>query len=159
MITRIGLAALSGALLFGAACAQTESQTQPQMQLQAPPQTEPPAEPETQSQPPAHAAPSFDCSRAATVVEKEICAVAEFADLDSRIATLFAKALTIVSARDAEALRGDQRVWLKERDDCGNRIHGNPPIYADVYACLRDELNRREAFLRVVVASRQFTKP
>jgi len=139
----------SALLLIGAAFAQTE------------PQTQPPAEPQTQSQPPApaHVSPSFDCSRAASIVEKEICAIAEFADLDNRIAALFTQAQTIVSARDAEALRGDQRVWLKERDACGNRIHGNPPIYVDVYACLRDELNRREAFLRVVVASKQFTKP
>ena len=153
MITRIGVAALSGALLFGAACAQTESQTQ--MQLQAQPETEPPI----QSQPPAPTPPSFDCSRAATVVEKEICASPEFANLDSRIAALLAQALAIVGARDAEALRGDQRAWLKDRDDCGRRVHGNPPVYADVDVCLRQELNAREGLLRVVVASRQFTKP
>jgi uncharacterized protein YecT (DUF1311 family) len=151
MITRIGVAVLSGALLFGAACAQTESQTQPQMQVQA--------EPQTESQPPAPALPSFDCSRASTVVEKEICAIPEFASLDSRIAALLVQALAIVSARDAEALRGDQRAWLKDRDDCGSRGHGNPPAYADVDACLRRELNAREGLLRVVVASRQFTKP
>jgi uncharacterized protein YecT (DUF1311 family) len=155
MITRIGLAALSGALLFGAACAQTESQTEPLTQLQAQPQTEP----QIQSQPPAPTPPSFDCSRAATVVEKEICANPDFSNLDSRIAALLAQALTIVSARDAEALRGDQRAWLKDRDDCGSRGHGNPPAYADVDACLRRELNAREGLLRVVVASRQFTKP
>ena len=151
MITRIGLAALSGALLFGAACAQTESQTQPQMQVESQPQTETP--------PPAPTPPSFDCSRAATVVEKEICANPEFSNLDSRIAALLVQGLTIVSVRDAEALRGDQRAWLKDRDDCGNRVHGNPPVYADVDACLRRELNAREGLLRVVVASRQFTKP
>ena len=103
--------------------------------------------------------PSFDCSRAATVVERQICGNPEFSNLDSRIAALLAQALTIVSARDAEALRGDQRAWLKDRDDCGSRGHGNPPAYADVDACLRRELNAREGLLRVVVASRQFTKP
>ncbi len=149
MITRIGVAVLSGALLFSAACAQTGSQTQ--MQLQAQPETEPPA--------PAPTPPSFDCSRAATVVEKEICANPDFSNLDSRIAALLAQALAIVSVRDAEALRGDQRAWLKDRDDCGGRVHGNPPVYADVDACLRRELNAREGLLRVVVASRQFTKP
>ena len=151
MITRISVAVLSGALLFSAACAQTGSQTQ--MQLQAQPETEPPAPA------PAPTPPSFDCSRAATVVEKEICANPEFSNLDSRIAALLAQALAIVSVRDAEALRGDQRAWLKDRDDCGGRVHGNPPVYADVDACLRRELNAREGLLRVVVASRQFTKP
>jgi uncharacterized protein YecT (DUF1311 family) len=138
-------------LLAVAACAQTESQTPPQMQLQA--------QPETETQAPAPAAPSFDCSRAATVVEKEICATPEFANLDSRIAALLAQALTVVSARDAEALRGDQRAWQKDRDDCGNRVRGNSSNHADVDACLRQELNMREGLLRVVVASKQFTKP
>jgi uncharacterized protein YecT (DUF1311 family) len=134
-------------LLAGVAFAQTEPQ----------PQTPPPTQPPSQT--PAHAAPSFDCNRTVSVVEKEICAISEFADLDSRIATLFTQAQGIVSPRDAESLRADQRVWLRERDACGNLIRGNPPIYVDVYACLRDQLNRREAFLRVVFASKQFTKP
>jgi uncharacterized protein YecT (DUF1311 family) len=145
-------------LLTVAACAQTESQTEPQMQLQAQAQTEPPA--------PSPVPPSFDCSRVATVVEKQICATPEFASLDSRIAALLAQALTVVSARDAEALRGDQRAWLKDRDDCGSRAHGSfigsangSSNNAAVDACLRQELNRREGLLRVVVASRQFTKP
>jgi uncharacterized protein YecT (DUF1311 family) len=135
------------------------AQTPPPVQTPPPAQSQPQAQPPAQSQTPVRAAPSFDCNRAASVVEKEICAISEFADLDSRIATLFSQAQTIVSARDAEALRADQRVWLRERDGCGNLIHGNPPVYIDVYACLRDQLNRREGLLRVVVASKQFTKP
>jgi uncharacterized protein YecT (DUF1311 family) len=138
-------------LMTGVAFAQTEppAETQPQ----------PPTSPQAQPQAPVHIAPSFDCGHAAGVVEKEICAVSELADLDARISTLFALAQTIVSARDAEGLRGDQRAWLRDRDACGGRVHGNPPVYADVDACLHDEMNRREAFLHVVVASKQFTKP
>jgi uncharacterized protein YecT (DUF1311 family) len=148
------LAMMRAALLLAvAACAPTESQTLPQMQAQE----QPPAEP------PAPVLPSFDCSRAATVVQKEICANPDFANLDSRIAALLAQALTIVSVRDAEALRGDQRAWERDRDDCGGRAHGSsnngPSNNADVDACLRRELNMREGLLRVVVASRQFTKP
>jgi uncharacterized protein YecT (DUF1311 family) len=145
------LAMMRAALLLAvAACAPTESQTLPQMQAQEQPPAEPPA--------PAPVLPSFDCSRAATVVQKEICANPDFANLDSRIAALLAQALTIVSARDAEALRGDQRAWERDRDDCGGRAHG-PSNNADVDSCLRRELNMREGLLRVVVASRQFTKP
>jgi uncharacterized protein YecT (DUF1311 family) len=140
-------------LMTGVAFAQTEPPAQTQSQPQ------PPVQPQMQPQAPAHVAPSFDCSHAASVVEKEICAISEFADLDARISTLYALAQTIVSARDAEALRADQRVWMRERDECGNRFRGNSSNHADVDACLRDELNRREAFLHVVVASKQFTKP
>jgi uncharacterized protein YecT (DUF1311 family) len=140
-------------LMTGVAFAQTEP-AQP-----SPPAPSPPSPQQPSSQQPVHVAPSFDCGHAASVVEKEICAIPDFADLDSRIAALFTQAQSIVGPRDAEALRGDQRAWLRDRDACGNRIHGNPPIYVDVYACLRDELNRREGLLRVVVASKQFTKP
>ena len=158
------LTILRAALLVGSvALAQTEPPPKPQPQAEAPaapPQKGAQPQPQAQaSQPPAHATPSFDCKRAASVVEKEICDIAEFADLDSRIAALYSQAQGIVTARDAEALRADQRVWLRERNDCGNLLHGNPVIYIDVYACLRDQLNRREALLRVVVASKQFTKP
>jgi uncharacterized protein YecT (DUF1311 family) len=138
------------ATLFAATAA--FAQTPP---AETPPQGQPPAQAQTL----APAVPSFECNRAVSVVEKEICAISEFADLDSRIAKLYTQDQAIVSARDAEALRADQKVWLRERDACGNLIHGNPPIYIDVYACLRDQLNRREAFLRVVYASKQFTKP
>jgi uncharacterized protein YecT (DUF1311 family) len=148
------LAMMRAALLLAvAACAPTESQTLPQMQAQE----QPPAEP------PAPVLPSFDCSRAATVVQKEICANPDFANLDSRIAALLAQALTIVSVRDAEALRGDQRAWERDRDECGGRAHSSsnngPSNNVDVDACLRRELNMREGLMRVVVASRQFTKP
>jgi uncharacterized protein YecT (DUF1311 family) len=141
------------ATLFAATAAFAQTPEPPSSQSQTP--TQAPA----QAQTPAPAVPSFECSRAVSVVEKEICAISEFADLDSRIAKLYTQDQAIVSARDAEALRGDQKAWLRERDACGNLIHGNPPIYIDVYACLRDQLNRREAFLRVVYASKQFTKP
>jgi uncharacterized protein YecT (DUF1311 family) len=138
------------ATLFAATAA--FAQTPP---AETPPQGQPPAQAQTL----APAVPSFDCNHAVSVVEKEICAISEFADLDNRIAKLYTQDQAIVSVRDAEALRADQKVWLRERDACGNLIHGNPPIYIDVYACLRDQLNRREAFLRVVFASKQFTKP
>jgi uncharacterized protein YecT (DUF1311 family) len=151
MITVMRVAAL---LLAVAACAQTAPQTP--LQADPPPQADEQAPVDQPVQP---ATPIADCSRAATVVEKQICANPELASLDSRIATLLAQALTVVSARDAEALRGDQRAWLRDRDECGNRAHGGSSNHADVDACLRRELNMREGLLRVVVASKQFTKP
>lgn len=103
----------------------------------------------------ATAAPSFDCKRAASIVEKEICSIAEFSDLDRDIATSFTAALAVLGPADAAALRADQRAWLKTRDDCGDLIHGDPPIYADVYVCLRDQLKARAARLHAIVTSKQ----
>ncbi len=107
----------------------------------------------------AQAAASFDCRRAATVVEKEICGITAFQDLDRDIATTYTAALAALSAADADALRAEQRAWLKERDDCGDLIHGNPPIYADVYACVRDALTARTKRLHAILDRKQFFKP
>ena len=94
----------------------------------------------------AHAAPSFDCRRASSIVEKDILRHFRFSDLDRDIAASFAQALTVLSAADAEALRADQCAsWLEDRDGCGDLIHGDPPIYADVFVCVRDHLTARVA--------------
>ncbi len=106
----------------------------------------------------ARAAPSFDCRRASSIVEKEICGISEFSDLDRDIAASFAQALTVLSVADAEALRTDQRAWLKDRDGCGDLIHGDPPIYADVFVCVRDHLTARAPRLKAIVARKQFFK-
>ncbi len=104
-----------------------------------------------------HAAPSFDCKRASSIAEKEICGIPELEGLDRDIAGSFTQALAVLSAADADALRADQRAWLT-RDDCGDLIHGDPPIYADVFACLREQMTARAAKLRAIVAARQFSK-
>jgi uncharacterized protein YecT (DUF1311 family) len=106
----------------------------------------------------AGAAPSFDCRRASSNVEKEICGSAEFSDLDRDIAATYAQALAALNAADADALRAEQRAWLKDRDDCGDLIHGDPPIWADVYVCVRDQLTARAARLHAVLARKQFFK-
>jgi uncharacterized protein YecT (DUF1311 family) len=105
-----------------------------------------------------HAAPSFDCKRASSIAEKEICGLSELEGLDRDIAASFTQALAALSAANAEALRADQRAWLKTRDDCGDRIHGDPPIYADVFACLREQMTARAAKLRAIAAAKQFFK-
>jgi uncharacterized protein YecT (DUF1311 family) len=103
----------------------------------------------------AAAAPSFDCKRASSIVEKEICSSAEFSALDRDIAASFTAALAVLGPADAAALRADQRAWLKTRDDCGDLIHGDPPIYADVYVCVRDQLKARAERLHAIVSTKQ----
>jgi uncharacterized protein YecT (DUF1311 family) len=107
---------------------------------------------------PPQAAPSFDCKRASSIAEKEICGIPELEALDRDIAASFTQALAVLSAADADALRADQRAWLKTRDACDDLIHGDPPIYADVFGCLRQEMTARAAKLRAIVASKKFSK-
>ena len=82
----------------------------------------------------------------------------ELEGLDRDIAASFAQAIAVLSAPDADLLRADQRAWLKTRDACGDLIHGDPPIYADVFGCLRQEMTARAAKLRAIIAGKQFSK-
>jgi uncharacterized protein YecT (DUF1311 family) len=110
------------------------------------------------SPPRLHAAPSFDCKRASSIAEKEICGLPELEGLDRDIAASFTQALAALGAADADALRADQRACLKTRDDCGDLIHGDPPIYVDVFACLREQMTARAAKPRAIIAAKQFSK-
>jgi uncharacterized protein len=63
-------------------------------------------------------AASFDCSKAATAVERAICANAELSALDEKAAEYYRAALgTLPGAQ--ECLRADQRTWLAQvRNRC-----------------------------------------
>lgn len=106
----------------------------------------------------AEAAPSFDCRKAKSVVEKTICADREFAAQDSEIAVLFARAVsTLTASAPAEVakLRADQRAWLQTRDDCGDLIHGVAPVVmAEVMTCLREQLSSRIVTLKRVIETK-----
>jgi uncharacterized protein YecT (DUF1311 family) len=97
--------------------------------------------------------PSFDCRKAKTDIERQICMVPEYAKLDREIADLFAKALKALPAADAAKLKSGQVKWLAERDACIDRIHGDPPIFADVHVCIGDALRMRAKELGDTVAT------
>jgi uncharacterized protein len=67
---------------------------------------------------PVHAA-SFDCAKAAQLVESLICASSELSALDDSLAHAYRAALE--NAGDAEGLRATQRQWLKSRNACKNK--------------------------------------
>lgn len=66
---------------------------------------------------PAHAA-SFDCAKAATKVEKLICADAELSKLDDELNTAYKKALQ--GEKQADTLKQAQKRWVKERNGCAD---------------------------------------
>jgi len=80
---------------------------------------------------PSTAGPSFDCRRAATPVERSICATPELALLDLKLATLVAHMRHgDPYLPDRQQLSLVQRRWLRSRDDdCGTR--------PDIAACLK----------------------
>lgn len=68
---------------------------------------------------PVHAA-SFDCRAATTAVEKMVCSDGTLSKLDEELARVYTQAL--VEAPDRNALKKEQREWVKkERDKCNSR--------------------------------------
>lgn len=65
-----------------------------------------------------HAAPSFDCRKATTPVEKEICARKRLGDLDRAMAKAYPKALARLGEDSAAvaALKASQRLFLMTRN-------------------------------------------
>lgn len=59
---------------------------------------------------------SFDCAKAATKVEKMICANPELSALDENLSKTFKEALKATD--DKEQLKKEQFAWMKERNKC-----------------------------------------
>lgn len=75
------------------------------------------------------ARPSFDCSKARSRIDKLVCANAELAALDRRVAELFELAMS--QAPDAGDIKRAQRRWLRDRNDCQDA------------ACMRSQYEQR----------------
>ena len=84
--------------------------------------------------------PSFDCRRAATPVEKSICATPELALLDLKLGALFADIRHgQANLPERQQLQLLQRRWLQSRDDCG--------MQPDVVACLKSSYENQHDLL------------
>ena len=103
--------------------------------------------------------PSFDCRRAASAVEHEICRKAPLASFDHQIATLYAQALGVLDAASADALHTDQRLWIKVRDDCNYQVPSNPRATTDVEGCLAGAMATRVSQLQKVIADKTYARP
>lgn len=104
------------------------------------------------------AAPSFNCKKAKGVVEKQICGNPDFEPLDREIASLYSRSLTVLAKSDGDALREEQRAWVKERDECEDFVHGDPVVMADVLACMRKTMSARKERLQAIFERKQFFK-
>ncbi|AFL76103.1 lysozyme inhibitor LprI family protein [Thiocystis violascens] len=62
--------------------------------------------------------PSFDCAKATHEAEQLICKDAELAELDQRLAELYATLMKHTPASQQGALKTEQRGWVKGRNDC-----------------------------------------
>lgn len=81
--------------------------------------------------------PSFDCRQARAWDERQICAQADLAELDRRIATAWRAVTGRATAEERAALQAAQRAWLGERRGCEG------PQAREAQSCLRRVMRAR----------------
>lgn len=92
--------------------------------------------------PSAAQARGIDCRKAATPLEKTICADEAMLGYDARIATAYASALTAFKGAIAAYVRKDQADWLTRFRDIGP--DGDAPgCTIDDKACIREDMRNR----------------
>lgn len=85
----------------------------------------------------AQTGPSFDCRQARAWDERQICAQADLAELDRRIAAAWRIVTERASAEERATLQAAQRAWLGERRGCEG------PQARDAQSCLRRVMRAR----------------
>lgn len=92
------------------------------------------------------AGPSFDCARARAWDERGICAQADLAELDRRIAAAWRTVTERASPEERARLQTEQRAWLAERRAC------EAPVAREAQSCLRRVMRARARDLEAMVA-------
>jgi uncharacterized protein len=77
--------------------------------------------------PGAWAEPSFDCAKAQSISEKEVCRVPELQWFDRQVSRLYAE----VRTKGGSAVVADQRAFLARREACGVKLACLEGAYGD----------------------------
>jgi serine/threonine protein kinase len=86
---------------------------------QAPPATAKAPPPQPAPPPPPAIRASFDCTTPSNIAERIVCSDVQLAALDVKMAQMYQQGLRSVS--DPNAFRGEQQVWLSQRDVCTDK--------------------------------------
>ncbi|PRH87294.1 hypothetical protein C5L14_11740 [Labrys okinawensis] len=89
--------------------------------------------------------PSFDCRKAASEVEKAICASPVLSKADAAIAAAYDRLRKALDPRAAAALAADQRWFVGARDEAGAGKEGD-----GAFRTLKERLAERSGFLEGV---------
>lgn len=89
-------------------------------------------------------------------LKKTICNNTDLKNLDESISEKYTFLLTKPNPDDKSLLRAGQGFWLRERNDCQNVPYQSGGMEAAVYLCVRQELEKREAFLKSAIANPSF---
>ncbi|SEJ82980.1 lysozyme inhibitor LprI family protein [Achromobacter sp. NFACC18-2] len=94
----------------------------------------------------AAAAPSFNCAKAATPVEKSICGNSVLANQDAAIAQQYKAVRGALDAEAAKALNADQKYFLSVRDNA----YAEPYSQSTPFKALSDTMRYRLEFLKAI---------
>jgi uncharacterized protein len=87
---------------------------------------------------------AFDCSKAATAVEKAICAAPGLKARDDELSALYAKVKAVSTAGERKMLVVAQKQWILEREEaCGGSAG------AELSSCIADKLDERLKLFKV----------
>lgn len=94
----------------------------------------------------AMAAPSFNCAKASTPVEKSLCGNSILGNLDGEIAKQYKEVRGKLDAEAAKALKRDQSYFLSVRD----QGYAEPFVNTTPYAMIQTAMKSRLAFLKSI---------
>ncbi|WP_313621433.1 lysozyme inhibitor LprI family protein [Achromobacter sp.] len=94
----------------------------------------------------AMAAPSFNCAKAATPVEKSLCGNWKLGDQDAAIAKQYKAVRGQLDAEAAKSLADDQRYFLSVRDNA----YAEPYVQSTPFQALTDTMRYRLEFLKSI---------
>ncbi|UOO91179.1 lysozyme inhibitor LprI family protein [Vitreoscilla massiliensis] len=87
-------------------------------------------------------AASFNCKKASKATERAICANQRLNEADTKLTNTYN--ILWGFGADNESLRSEQLQWLRERNQCGNRV-----------ACISEEYQRRQRQLEQQIRYQQ----
>lgn len=87
----------------------------------------------------------IDCSKAASINERALCADPFLLQTDARLDTLYEVSLRFIAPADRTDLIDSQRAWVKERERCGTDKNCMRAAYAKRASVFETILQRAQA--------------
>lgn len=98
-------------------------------------------------------AASFDCAKATSDIEHAICNNPDLSSLDDRLSESYQLAMANLPGDQADALRSEQRSWLKQRDACNGQETCLSDLFSQRAAQLQDTAKQAATALDNIIAS------
>ncbi|CAI1572618.1 TPA: lysozyme inhibitor LprI family protein [Serratia fonticola] len=98
-------------------------------------------------------AASFDCAKATSDVEHSICNNPDLSSLDGQLSENYQAAMASLPGDQADALRTEQRSWLKQRDACNAQESCLSDLFSQRAAKLQNTAKQAASALDNIIAS------